>query len=54
MIVSYSSHLCEVNQYYDPCLREGLGTRVQQAVLREADDSVDRYGPIFCALQLSC
>lgn len=53
MTVSYASHLCEVNQCYDPCLREGLG-RVQQAVLREADDSVDRCGPILRALQLSC
>lgn len=35
MIVSCFSHLCEVNQYYDLCLREGLGAGVWQADLNE-------------------
>lgn len=34
MLVSCFSRLCEVEQYYDPCLREGLGTGVGQVVLK--------------------
>lgn len=54
MIVSCFSRLCEVEQYYDPRLREGLGTGVQCAVLKRGGDGVDRCGLTFCALQLSC
>lgn len=54
MIVSCFSHLCEVDQYYEPCLRGSLGTGVWQAVLKRGDDGVERCGLTFCALQLSC